>query len=583
MKYYANPLNLNYRYQFFRLFAKSAAFREMADPSIVRFKGKYYLFASMTCGFFVSDDLYLWQFHKFQADIEVNDYAPDVCVVGEYLYFSASKDPGIMTPIYRTKDPVRMPFEKVSESISAWDPHMYRDDDGKVWYYWGCSNSVPMNGVQMDPQDMTALSEPKELFLNQKERCGFERVGEDHAEKPKGFVERLVGTAPAIEGPWMTKHNGKYYLQYATPGAQYNVYADAVYECDTPLGDFRMARNNPYSYKPGGFIPGAGHGSTFEDKYGNLWHTATQRISVNQMFERRIGMWPAGFDADGELFCNQRFGDWVMPLPEHKEDPWKEPEWMLLSAGKKATASSYRKGNEPDKATEENIRTWWRAKTDRPGQWLEVDLGKVMQVNAVQINFADDKLKVTAFERKQMRGSNPFMRRYIDQREYRTCWLLEISTDGKKYSVLQDKRNAVTDLSHDLVVTEQGVSARYVRLTVTELPFDQKAAVSGLRVFGIGDVPAPSKPENVTAVRIGNREMQVRFESKNALGHNILWGHAPDKLYHCYTVYGKTEQQIRALIKGQDYYVRVDSFNESGIVHGDTLCAQPQKEMYICR
>ena len=110
---------------------------------------------------------------------------------------------------------------------------------------------------------------------------------------------------------------------------------------DFPLGPFTLADNNPYSYKPGGFLPGAGHGSTMRDKQGNLWHASTMRISMNHTFERRVGIWPAGFDEDGELFCNQRYGDWPMEVEDDRMDPWKEPQWYLLSYGKTASASSF--------------------------------------------------------------------------------------------------------------------------------------------------------------------------------------------------------------------------------------------------
>ena len=119
----------------------------------------------------------------------------------------------------------------------------------------------------------------------------------------------------------MTKHDGTYYLQYAGPGTEYNVYGDGVYESDSPLGPFRLAKNNPYSYKPGGFLRGAGHGSTMEDRYGNWWHTATMQISKNHDMERRVGIWRAGFDKDGVLFCNQQFGDWPMAVEQAKEGP----------------------------------------------------------------------------------------------------------------------------------------------------------------------------------------------------------------------------------------------------------------------
>lgn len=41
----------------------------------------------------------------------------------------------------------------------------------------------------------------------------------------------------------MTKHEGKYYLQYACPGMQFNTYADEVYVSNAPLGALRKATN----------------------------------------------------------------------------------------------------------------------------------------------------------------------------------------------------------------------------------------------------------------------------------------------------------------------------------------------------
>lgn len=55
------------------------------------------------------------------------------------------------------------------------------------------------------------------------------------------------------------------------------------------------------------------------------------------------------------------------------------------------------------------------------------------------------------------------------------------------------------------------------------------------------------------------------------VGYNVLWGFAPDKLYHSYMVFGSNEVTIGALIKGEPLYVRVDSFNETGITEGDVF------------
>ena len=40
----------------------------------------------------------------------------------------------------------------------------------------------------------------------------------------------------------MTKHGGRYYLQYGAPGTEFNVYANGTYVSDKPLGPFKYAR-----------------------------------------------------------------------------------------------------------------------------------------------------------------------------------------------------------------------------------------------------------------------------------------------------------------------------------------------------
>mgnify|MGYP000606314547 CR=1 FL=1 len=49
----------------------------------------------------------------------------------------------------------------------------------------------------------------------------------------------------------MTKHNGKYYMQYGAPGTEFNVYADGVYVADYPMGLTPIRSTIPCSYKPG--------------------------------------------------------------------------------------------------------------------------------------------------------------------------------------------------------------------------------------------------------------------------------------------------------------------------------------------
>ena len=116
-------------------------------------------------------------------------------------------------------------------------------------------------------------------------------------------------------------------------------------------------------------MTGAGHGSTIADKYGNYWHASTMRISVNHDFERRVGLFPAGFDKDGVLYCNQNFADYPHEIPAGKFDAAsQQPKWMLLSYRKTVTASSTAEGSDPVNAVDEDCRRWWSAGSDQPGR-----------------------------------------------------------------------------------------------------------------------------------------------------------------------------------------------------------------------
>lgn len=593
MKYYCNPVNVNYRYQFNddQRQKEIKVAREAADPSLICFKGRYYIFASMTLGVWVSDDMAHWENHRLPDGLPFYDYAPDVCVRGEYVYFCASKR-GEVCNFYRTKDILNGPYEEIKGTFDFWDPHMFLDDDGRLYFYWGCSNMTPIWGVELDPETMHQIGEKRVLITGNAFSIGYERCGEDHTLLPRteeeidacyqGFlqaqhmtdadfpdaykplVKGMFSQKPYIEGAWMDKFNGKYYLQYACPGTQYNIYTDGVYVSDSPLGSFALAQNNPYSYKPGGFIPGAGHGSTMKDTDGCLWHTATMRISVNHDFERRVGIWPAGLDAEGELFCNQRYGDWPVSVEDAKKDPWCDPKWYLLSYGKSVQASSSEEGKGPEKAVDENVQTWWRAGSADPGEWICLDLGMESDVHAVQINFADDRIDIPVPGKIGGAATQP---RYIEERDLKTRWILEGAEDGEVYEVLADKSQADTDLTHDLIVWEEGKHLRYLKLTVKEVPYGQQPCISGLRVFGIQQKEKPEIPE-FTAERIGDLDMNVKIQGSGALGYNILWGENPQKLYHSYMVF-HPEQRIGALIKGRDYWVRVDAFNEAGITEGN--------------
>ena len=593
---YCNPLDFGYRYQHMNEGGRISAGREGADPTLVLFKGRYYLFVSMSAGFWHSEDLLHWEFHA-APDLLIYDYAPDVRQVGEYLYFSASRR-NENCPILRTKDPLTDAFTEVSAPFPFWDPDLFVDDDGRVYFYWGCTNTDPIWGVEMDRETMLPLTEPKALIYGRETELGYERPGDNgivdregsvvyqHLKKlfneetqriefPAGMAEHggysaeamtkmfLAIGKPYIEGAFMTKHDGRYYLQYACPGTQYNTYADGVYVGDAPLGPFTLQRSNPFSAKPGGFITGAGHGSTIEDKYGNYWHASTMRISVNFDFERRVGLFPAGFDKDGVLYCNQNFADYPHCVPQGPFDAAaQQPEWMLLSYKKPVTASSTAEKSAPENAVDEDIRTWWSAGDAAPGQWLMVDLGKESDIRAIQVNLADEGMNVS-FPPESY--GDVRHTRHIELEPQISHYTIEVSADGERWTVLE---TVARECSNGYYEYADGIRARFVRVTGGDLPYGQALRISGLRVFGngAGEKPAPAE---ASAVRLGDLDAKVTWKPiDGAQGCNVRYGTAPDKLYLSWLVYDANEVTLSTLIAGQDYYICVDSFNENGITPG---------------
>ena len=599
MKTYCNPLDLGYRYQHMKEGERIAGFREGADPTLVYFKGKYYLFVSMSAGFWYSDDLLHWDFHA-DPDLLIYDYAPDVRQVGDYLYFCASRK-GRNCPILRTADPLTEPFTEVSCSFDFWDPDIFCDDDGRVYFYWGCSNTTPIWGVELDPATMEPIGEKRPLISGCEEALGYERPGDNGivdreasvlyksmhqfyneatgklelppqmAQMPGLNAEVLTAMynavgKPYIEGAFMTKHDGTYYLQYACPGTQYNTYADGVYTAKNPLGPFTLQTSNPFSAVPGGFMTGAGHGSTIADTYGNYWHAATMRISVNHDFERRVGLFPAGFDADGVLFCNQNFADYPHEIPAGKFDAAAvQPCWMLLSYRKAVTASSTAEGSAPANAVNETSRDWWSAGSDKPGEWLCVDLGAESDVRAIQVNMADEKL-VVDFPADSY-GDDRKTRR-IETRPQLSHYRVETSLDGETWTLRED---VARECSNGYYAYADGIRARYVRVMGGALPYGQTLRISGLRVFGNGAGARPAAAK-AAAVRVDALDGKISWQHlENAQGCNVRYGTAPDKLYHSWLVYDADEVTLSTLMAGQDYYVRVDSFNENGVTEGDVV------------
>jgi hypothetical protein len=562
---YANPIDIDYRYNYEQV-NQGISYRSGADPVIVVHRGQYYLFETIGDGYWQSSDLGHWQ-HITPTRWPVPDVvAPAVLAVRDTIYLMPSTTSPV--PILMLTQPAtgRVEFynrllpwlpnargheaETLAKPDSVqpgpWDPQFFYDADTDRWFlYWNSSNAYPLHGIELDKAKRLAYKgTPKWLFGLEPDKHGWERFGRDH---------RDTTTKPYIEGAWMTKRGGRYYLQYGAPGTEYNAYATGVYLAGDPLGPFTYAPYNPVAYKPGGFVQGAGHGNTFQDIHGNWWSTGTPWIAANWNFERRIGLHPAGFDADGQMYVDTRFGDFPHWLPAK---PWRTSDelftgWMLLSYRKAVTASSARDSFPANTVTDENPRTFWVAAQNRPGERLTIDLGAAYDVKAIQVNYADYQSG-----------------RFATDSTTVTQFKLLASADGEHWRTVADLTREQRDRPNAYLELERPARARYVRYEHVYVGA-ANLAISDIRVFGNGAGPRPATPQGLEARRDRDeRNAVVSWRPvPNVVGYNVRWGVAPAKLYLTYQrfVDEGTSLELRALTVGQSYWLAIESFDENGV------------------
>jgi xylan 1,4-beta-xylosidase len=545
---FCNPLDLPYRFQ---LDAPSR--REAADPTLVRFNREYWLFASKSGGYWHSSNMIHWQF-IVPAGLPLEDYAPTVAVVNGRLIFTAFGTPAIFT----TDDPLKGVWSKLANLKGYPDPDIFVDDDGRVYLYYGCDSNGSIQVVELDPRhEFKVINGPLICLPTDYAHHGWEVAGEDNRGAPNADGSRRM--APWTEGAWMTKHAGKYYLQYSAPGTEFKSYADGVYTATNPMGPFVYAPYSPFSHKPTGFIGGAGHSSMVEDSDRNFWHISTMTISARHMFERRLGLFSAGFTPDGQMFCNTYLGDYPQFVPGSSKNPAENnsPGWMFLSYNKSATASSALEQFPIKNAFEEDIRTWWSATSGKEGEWLQVDLGKPCRIEAIQINFADQGMTNLS----QM--TDDFYR-----------YTVQLSDDGTHWNTVLDRSDNWQDSPHDYAQLDKPVTARYARLVNIHMPGGGLFSVSGFRIFGNGLGEAPVPVEDVKTVRdlSDPRRVHVSWKpAERADFYIIRYGIARDRLFNNYQVYQTNQFDINSLNAGVNYYLTVDAVNDSGITRGEKV------------
>lgn len=563
---YINPLDLDYTYMVYNS-SRNKSYRSGADPAVVEFKGDYYMFVTRSFGYWHSTDLVNWNFIKPQQWFFEGSNAPTAFNYKDSLVYFAGNPAGYGSILY-TDDPKKgkwTPTASISTNIQ--DSELFIDDDGETYLYWGSSNVHPIRVKKLDREDrFLETGVKKELINLDEEAHGWERFGENnfHPTIKEGYME----------GASMTKYNGKYYLQYAAPGTQFNVYADGVYIGDSPLGPFSYTKNNPMSFKPGGFTNGAGHGITVKQTNGQYWHFATMALASNAQWERRLCMFPTYFDEEGLMYANTAYGDYPRFGPSHPTKAGLHNGWMLLSYKGDVTVSTslmqIMKFTSNDQEvevkelpvsknadgqiiskilTDENPKTFWVAEANDDKQWITIEMQNPGTIYAFQLNFHDHESAI-----------------YTRVEGLKHQFTIEVSGNGTQWQTVVDRSDSQEDTPNAYIVLDEAIKAKYVRYNNIKVP-GANFAMSEFRVFGLG---LGKKPTIVSGFEV-KREKDRRDVSlswnlvKGAQGYNIRWGIAKDKLYQSWQIYDTNEHFMRSLDRDTPYYFTIEAYNQNGI------------------
>ncbi len=469
------------------------------DVTVIRDNGKYYMYCTGG-GAWVSDNLVDWTLRH----VDSVPVAPHVVKYNGAFYMCGNDG-----PLFKSDSPLG-PFTKIGDwqntpdVAGGWngpfDMDIFIDDDNQPYLYYPGRGVSGIYVVPLDLDDLTRFAgPPKHLF-------GFES---DHVWERYGEMNEYTDVA-WIEGPWLRKHQGTYYLEYSASGTQWKTYAEGYYTAKSPMGPFTYAPNNPLLRRTGGIVTGTAHGSIVEGPDGRLWQFYTIVLS-NPPGGRRIGMDPVEIGKDGTLSI--RVTDTPQWAPGVVADPTGDggSGSIPLSINKvramnaESRFSSEQPGHEAAYAVDNSSGTWWEPNPTDAQPTLTLDLGSATRFDVVQLFRVDSvRLLFTARRRFGRRAAPPASAAgtasasalpRTDAYQYK----IDVSTDGTAFTTVLDQ-SANTIPRNTIFEELPPTRCRFVRLTMLNWPRTIPLGIIELTVFGRADgslpaaVPIPAVP-----------------------------------------------------------------------------------------
>jgi hypothetical protein len=471
----------------------------LGDVTVVREGRSYYLFGTGGGGW-VSDDLVNWRYQGVDMREGRVPVAPHVVKYNGQFYMSGNNAPLYRAPSILGPYDVAGEWMDVSgkpfaghangrEWVGAFDVDIFVDEDNRPYLYFPGRSTEGIYVVPLDPQHLNRFTAAPQRLFGFDPSHVWERYGEMNEYQDVSW----------IEGSWMLKRRGTYYLQYSASGTQWLTYATGMYTGKSPVGPFTYAAVNPILRKTTGIVTGTAHGSIVEGPDGNLWQFYTIVMS-NPPGGRRVGMDPVGFDARGNLFVRgpsetPQWGPGAVADPARHGDSGSLPLTInkMRAMNTKSTCSSQRPGRDAAYAVDNSTGTWWEPAEDDRQPSMTIDLGPATEFDPIQ-RFTVDSSRIlfTAGRGFRQPGTAPPPAPNPDG-VVAHQYTIEVSNDGKTFSTLLDKsRNTITKYVEfdELSPT----ACRFVRLTLTGWPRNAGTPLGIVEFTVFGKAISPSAP-----------------------------------------------------------------------------------------
>ena len=432
-------------------------FRETADPTVIYEGGKWYLYPS--CGMaYWTDDFIHWNHERLEETYDIG-YAPTVVKHKGKFYLTAC-----LSELYVSDSPLG-PFKSLGafkkpdgEEIKFYDPMIFSDDDERVYiHYYNIGGGI--GGAELDSNDLTKLvTEPALMFPYDTVNHEWERLGDWNQD----------GNNSCIEGPWMYKRNGVYYLTYCGPGTEYCTYAMGSYKGSSPMGPWTYMETSPFITKKSGIVRGPGHGCIVDGPNNTVWAFYTCTVCYSHPFERRIGYDPISFDENGDIIPTEAT-EIPQLAPGIKADAHIDNNYGIIPLTQrcKVSASSWAPGRNPIYATDDSMITWWQPEEDDVLPSITFNMTDYnLRIKALRIIWRDIGISV-----RENIAPGPF-KYYVEAR----------SNEGE-WEVVLDKRDNDCDMLIDYLPIKE-MLAKEVRLTITGHPENVTPGLTSFTVFG---------------------------------------------------------------------------------------------------